>query len=432
MDLPRTPPFASEMLPPGLWIAPLAIIHLFLAQLALGGGLLITFFEWQAKRQGEELLREFLHRIFTTLVLITFVSGVICGIAVWLTLALVAPRGLLLLVREFHWLLAAAWVFLCLQVAAGTTYWMHGRFLSYRRRLAVAAAFALAAWLSLFWVNGVLSFQLTPGGWIDDGGVWAGFFNRTLWPMIAGRTIASITVAALAACIAAHTIGGHDPADRADIVRAATPLLVPLLLMPGAAVWFLCVARGLRGVSVTGAGASITVVFLLAAGVSFVLGGLALITLRGRRAGLSLPAAILLLALAFIATTATELLREGLRKPFLVSGALYSNGVLVEEGEELRRVGVEAFDTWPLRDEDHYPAGAVRHGRRVHRLLCAACHAPRGLNGLLHLSRRWDREMLLFNLRRLDRLKPCMPPFCGSDADLEALADYLLWLREEG
>ena len=53
------------------------------------------------------------------------------------------------------------------------------------------------------------------------------------------------------------------------------------------------------------------------------------------------------------------------------------------------------------------------------------------MNGLLHLTAAWDREMLENNIEKLHRLKTFMPPFSGDDEDLEDIVAYLLWLRED-
>ena len=54
--LPRFPIFTSDALIPGLWIAGIAILHVFLAQFAVGGGFVVRIFEWRAERRGEESL----------------------------------------------------------------------------------------------------------------------------------------------------------------------------------------------------------------------------------------------------------------------------------------------------------------------------------------------------------------------------------------
>ena len=69
--------------------------------------------------------------------------------------------------------------------------------------------------------------------------------------------------------------------------------------------------------------------------------------------------------------------------------------------------------------------------RLVYRELCSSCHTPSGVNGLLGHTRTWDREMLEGNIEKLHRLKPFMPPFAGTEHDIERLVDWLEWLREE-
>ena len=53
------------------------------------------------------------------------------------------------------------------------------------------------AWLSLFFIHGILSFMLTPGRWIVTGSFRDGFFNPTLWPSLALRSFICVMLAGL-------------------------------------------------------------------------------------------------------------------------------------------------------------------------------------------------------------------------------------------
>ena len=431
MDLPRFPVFASDAMLPGLLIAAIAIVHVFLAQFAVGGGILVTYFEWRAERRGNPLLRDFLHRFFTTLVLVSFVLGAVTGVGIWLVTALVTPRPLLLLVREFHWIWAAEWCFFCLEVVCGYAYYVHSRTMPYRKRIWLAAGYAIGAWMSLFWVNGILSFQLTPGGWLESQSVWSAFFNPTFWPSLIGRTVASMSLAAIGATLVAQLVRGYDESDQREVVRNAAVLLVPLVLMPVMAFWFLGVVPEESRRYVTGASVPMTMFFALAALFSLLIAGTAIFTLLKRRPLFTLPGTALLAVMAFCATGATEFVREGIRKPYVVHDVLYSNAIAVDEVRRVRRRGISSLDPWPLRDAHRYPSRKIRNGRIVYRELCASCHTPAAMNGLLHLTAAWDRAMLESNIEKLHRLKTFMPPFAGDDDDLEALVEYLLWLRED-
>ncbi len=429
MDLPRFPVFVSDGVIPGMWIAAIAIVHVFLAQFAVGGGALVAWFEWRAESRGNSLLRDFLHRFFSMLVLVSFVLGALTGVGIWLVIALVSPRALLLLVREFHWIWAAEWCFFCLEVVCGYAYYVHGRTLPFRPRFMLAIGYAVSAWISLFLVNGILSFQLTPGGW-PEGGVWAGFFNPTFWPTLFGRTAASLALAGIVASLVAQVVRSYDINDTREVIRNSAMFLLPLIAMPVVAVWFLAVvpeqSRGYVAHQTT-----MTMFFSLAVLFSVLVGATAVVTLWRRRPLFHLPGTILLAVLALCATGATEFVREGIRKPYVVQGVLYSNGIAKDEVRRLRRRGIASMELWPIRDAERYPDRGVRSGRLVFRELCASCHTPAGMNGLVHLTATWDRDMLERNIDKLHLLRPFMPPFSGDGDDLEHLVDYIIWLREE-
>src|SRR5262245_27612748 len=150
---------------PGLVIGGLGIFHVFMAQFAIGGGLLMCFFQWLAMTGRSPGARRFLDSYFKFLVLLSFVLGALSGVGMWFTSIQVSPRTIGLMVDEFHWLWAIEWTFFCLEIVAGYAFYRYGKGLNDRARLALLGLYSLAAWASLFWINGILSWQLTPGDW---------------------------------------------------------------------------------------------------------------------------------------------------------------------------------------------------------------------------------------------------------------------------
>jgi hypothetical protein len=53
------------------------------------------------------------------------------------------------------------------------------------------------AWLSLFVINGIITFMLTPGAWLTTGKFWDAFFNPTFWPSLILRSCISVALAGL-------------------------------------------------------------------------------------------------------------------------------------------------------------------------------------------------------------------------------------------
>ncbi|MEZ4360535.1 MAG: cytochrome ubiquinol oxidase subunit I [Kofleriaceae bacterium] len=457
------PPYPTQEFGPlmkGMVIGGVGILHVFLAQFAIGGGLLLAYLEHLRQRRGEAQLRPFIDSYFQTLVLVSFVLGAVTGVAMWLTTIQVGARTIGLMVDEFHWLWATEWLCFCIEVAAGYTFVRVGARLPDRLRLRLLVTYAVASWLSLFWINGILSWQLTPGAWLQGHGLWDGFFNPTFLPSLIFRTIVAMTLAALVGCLVIATLPAARlrgesadaparagaPGDAADdasrrraLVGAVSSFLAPMAAMPLAALWFLReLPEDSRG-WVLGGSVAMTMFVTMAAGASAVIGVYASLLLLARRfasrrsalARLTLggPLAAILLVLAFAATAAGEFVREGARKPYTVRGVLYSSSLTQEEVRELRVTGVAREDPWPLRDAARYPTAELAHGARVVRALCDACHTMKDANGLVHLVSSWGLDQLRHNLAALQHTKAFMPPFAGDARDVEAVVQLLAWER---
>src|SRR5215207_3000025 len=223
----------------GLVIGGVGILHVFLAQFAIGGGALLYYFERIAQR-GNADARTFVDGYFKVLVLVSFVLGALTGVAMWFTTIQVGARTIGLMVDEFHWLWATEWVWFAVEITAGYAFYRFGPRLDDRARLRLIALYSFAAWMSLFWINGILSWQLTPGGWLDGEGMWAGFFNPSFWPSLLFRTCVAATLASLAACIVINTMDLDRP-RRAALIRRAARFAAPVAVMPLLALWFFAV-----------------------------------------------------------------------------------------------------------------------------------------------------------------------------------------------
>ncbi len=409
----------------GLVIGGVGILHVFLAQFAIGGGMLLYAFERRAQA-GDADARGFVDGYFKILVLVSFVFGALTGVAMWFTTIQVGARTIGLMVDEFHWLWATEWVWFSVEVCAGYAFYRFGSRLDDRARRRLLGLYAIAAWMSLFWINGILSWQLTPGGWLDGEGMWAGFFNPTFWPSLLFRTAVATTLAALVGCVVINMM--DLPQDRKLLlIRAAARFAVPIAAMPVFALWFLVAIPEDSRSWLMGGSMPMTMFVGVAAGASAMIGGYVIVGILLKRLMINAATATLLLALAFGATAAGEFVREGARKPFTVRGTLYSTSLTPAEVEQLRIVGATTHDPYPLRDEARYPSPQLIRGAKVHRALCDACHTMRGSNGLVELVTTWTDEQLRLNIAKLQRTKGFMPPFAGTAEDVEALVQLLKW-----
>ncbi len=413
----------------GMVIGGLGIVHVFLAQFAIGGGMLLCYLEWLGQRRREPDARRFVDGMFRTLVLVSFVAGALTGVGMWFTSIQVSARTIGLMVNEFHWLWGIEWTFFALEITAGYLFYRYGSRLGDRARLRLLALYAIAAWFSLFWINGILSWQLTPGDW-QPGATFTGFFNPSFWPSLLYRTAVATTIAGLVACVVVNGMSDLDRDARARLIHRFAHGMVPVAIMPVLGLWYLAVIPSDSRSWLLGGSAAMTMFTGLAAGASALIGAYALIGLVRRRLYINGATALLLVALAFGATAAGEFVREGARKPFSVRDTLYSNSITPGEVAALRRTGSVTDDPYPLLDADDYPTEQLRTGAKVIRLQCSVCHTMDGANGIDHLTGTWTTEQLRMNLAKLQRTRPFMPPFAGNAAELEAVVQLLLWRRD--
>ena len=429
LDPSSGPPFypVTEFGPAmrGLVIGAVGIVHVFLAQFAIGGGMLLTYLQWRAGR-GDELARRFIDSFFKYLVLVSFVAGALTGVAMWLTTIQVGARTIGLMVDEFHWLWATEWVFFAVEVVAGYTFLRVGARLDDAARLRLLGLYTFAAIGSLFWINGILAWQLTPGAWVRTHDLWAGFWNASFWPSLGYRLAVSATLAALAGILVVGTLE-LTRAERHRLVTVIARLMVPMIAMPALGLWFLAVIPADSRRWLTGGSVAMSMFLAVAAGATALIGAYALVGLVWKRLHASGATAALLLSLAFGATAAGEFVREGARKPYTVRGVLYSNSIAPDEVARLRQVGSVADDPYPLRDAARFSTAQLALGAKVYRAQCSACHTLRGANALVHLVTNWSPDQRRMNIAQLQRTKGFMPPFAGTARELEALVQLLGW-----
>jgi mono/diheme cytochrome c family protein len=185
------------------------------------------------------------------------------------------------------------------------------------------------------------------------------------------------------------------------------------------------------------------------------------------------PFAALLLVLGLVAMGGSEWVREDLRKPWVIGQYMFVNalrlpapdGVPAPPAAFIERFGADRFtldavnasgvmkaSAWVrplpahLLAPDAYAARAAHEGRELFRVLCSACHTMDGYQAIRPLVRGKSPEALAGVIGRLaspvdaagnaaawtalpvhvktwrDRR---MPPFAGTDEELQMLAAYL-------
>jgi len=364
----------------GILMAVVAIPHVIVSHFAIGGGIVIALTETLAARRRDPGLRELARRSSLVLILVSTVFGAISGVGIWVVAGLVSPGAISALIHTYVWGWAIEWVFFFVEIVAALVYYSTWDRISKGAHIMVGWIYAISAYLSLVVINGIITFMLTPGQWLETGSFWDGFFNPTYWPSLVLRTgIVLLMATVFMVLVVGKTEDEHRPGQARYL---GWWLLAGVLLSYGGYRWWEAVLP--EGVQALFRGASPHLASLAstrhltlwALTATLALGVLMLLAVP--RMARTLPAIALMLA-AFTFFGSYERLREGVRKPFLIHSHMFSNGLVVDEIADINRRGYLAVSGWARR-----AAGddAAARGREVFRGQCSACHTIDGYQAI--------------------------------------------------
>jgi cytochrome bd-type quinol oxidase subunit 1 len=412
----------------GLMIAIVAVIHVFISQFAVGGGIFLAIASRKAYRLGDANLLEYLKRHSRFFMLASLLFGGVTGVGIWFTVALVSPQATSILIRTFVWGWAIEWCCFLIETSAILLYYYGWGKLDAKTHQWLAWIYAGSSFLTLAVINAIVSFMLTPGRWLTTQTFWAGLFNPGYLPQLVMRTAASLALAGLYGLLT--TSWQANPAVKERLVRFASKfVLTAFALFPVGALWSLWVIpESARGLALGGA-APVTIINGMTLILSVIIFGAAYFGPYLRPATFSVTFAVVLLALGLLATGGGEWVREGIRKPYIIYGYLYSNGVFADQAKPA--TGVLAVAKWSVYGSVDKAPSAVAAGEDVFRVQCAACHTRDGYNGIKPLVKGWTPDFAAGQIDRLQMLKGYMPPFMGSVGERDALAAYLTGLNQK-
>ena len=172
--------------------------------------------------------------------------------------------------------------------------------------------------------------------------------------------------------------------------------------------------------------------------------GVYLLTSKRNALGFGTGAALAIAALAYLTIGSTEMLREMLRKPYVIGQYMFSNGVRKSAYAGFNQNGYLAATLWVKPEERaRWAAGdqaaakgaplvpEPARGELMFRGQCMACHAWDGYWGMRTFLKDRDRQgvsniaNVLHAYREDSPYRAFMPPLVGTQPEVEALIDYL-------
>ena len=411
----------------GLLIALIAVVHVYIAHFAVGGGLLLVLSEIKARRAGSNALLDYTRRHTRFFLLLTMVGGAVTGVGIWFTIALLNPAATSTLIHIFVFAWATEWICFVAEIVALLVYYYGFNRLGARDHLKAGWLYFIFAWLSLFWVNGIIDFMLTPGRWPETGSFWDGFFNPSTWPALGFRTALAMALGGVFGLTTACWMKGLSGEDRRTLIAYhARWLLVPMAVAGLCGFWYWQALPADVQAMIGGRSPELgpyAGVWFLSAAALMAAGVLGMVRLGQPLRGL-LSVAVLILGLLQIGSF--EFLREGARRPFAIYGQMYANAIAVSDRQKIDQEGFLAHARWVSAkqvDQDN-PSST---GREIFRQQCSACHSVGGvMNDILSRTRKFPLFGMDAQLNGQGKLLNYMPPFMGTLHERGAMARYIV------
>ncbi len=422
-------------------VAVVAILHVLINHgLAVGAMPLITVLEWWGERTGDRRWDDFAYRFLTFCFVITTTVGAMTGVGIWITTSLVNPSAIGSLLRVFFWAWFTEWLVFITEVCLILAYyllWKRWQGARKRAHIRLGLFLSLFSWITMALIVAILGFMMSTGDWRNKPSLLTGVFNPLYLPQLCFRTGFAMVSAGLLGWALTLFFTRKSGDFRPRIVRALGGwVLAWTPVCAGGAWWYwrripewsaANIPTALTTQDFTRWHANLQIVAIS------IVGGILLLSIFGvllprrmPRLVLALPFAASLLLLGYF-----ERVREFIRKPYAIANYLYANGVRQEDVALLRRDGILPHATY-ARVRLITPETRTAAGREVFLLACTRCHTLRGMNSIdVRLAKMfgpgpWDSSAVANYIRDMHVPRPFMPPFPGNEAELDALAGWLI------
>lgn len=427
-----------------MWIAIVAVLHIYTAMYAVGGSIILVAQTRLAYQSENSQYLEYLRNHAWFFVLITLVYGSLFGVGIWWTIGLASPLATEDLIHIFVLGWAMEYVTFILEIVSAFIFFYYWGRMAAKDHLKIGWIYAGAAFGSLFIITAITAFQLNTGGWTARDGFWAAFFNPQAAPQIASRLGGSLLLGALYFFLHSTLwIKDDEPLrDKVGKESAKWAMIGAVLTILGGIAWlkYLPASGSAALVGAAVLNVLMIIIFLLTAGVVVMMYFGPIKNPKWLTPGF----AILFFGLGLAATGTGEFIREAVRKPYIVYGRVLGNQIRPDVIPELQSSGYLNGGVWTKAYiKDRFPeviAGDAidgakmlslpiekrrQIGQTIFQYHCNNCHAVEGYSSVAQLTRGWDRTLIYDTVTHLNRVHFFMPPWSGTDAEASVLTDYV-------
>jgi len=409
----------------GLLIAIIAVIHVYIAHFAVGGGLYLVLCEQRAHKSQNIELFAYLKKHTRFFMLLTMVFGGVTGVGIWFTMSLLSPEASSVLIHQFVFAWAVEWIFFTCEIIALFIYYYSFDRIQPEIHIRIGWFYFGFAWLSLFVVNGIISFMITPGQWLETGNFWHGLFNPGFLPSLLFRTALTIVFAGIFGVVTASALKNDDFRNQ-QFRFCGKWILSGLLSLPVFAHFYFYSLPDISEKMIKGASPEIqpfVILFLLLFGMLLISGIVMFTTLTQQKQKI-LAYSLLIMGLLYMGSF--EWIREASRKPYIIYNYLYANQQYKFDTSIIKEKGILKTAKWSqhktITSENKMDAG-----HELFLISCSSCHSIGGpINDILPLTQKYSITGMRSALIGQGKITPYMPEFLGSSEERNALAHYIV------
>lgn len=416
----------------GTIIALIAIVHVVISHgVAIGASTLMVTAEYHAFRKKNLKLDAFARNMAKWILIITTTAGAMTGVGIWFSTTVIQPDSIGSLLRIFFWAWVAEWAVFITEVVLLIIYYytwdMYKETAKKMKHIRIGIALCIFSWITAAIITGVLAAKLTPGKWTETFSFWHAFFNPTYLPSLGFRTFLALLLAiSLVSFFVKWLI--KDNKLKEEIFRIFS--IWAAISIPGiltTAIWYLqSIPQEAYDLVVYSTGMSEKMFDVInLTGLGVILLFIFWAAIKPKTMPLILSFIVLGASMGFIAEF--EFVRESVRKPFIIYDYMYANGVLAKDAEKLNKEGLLTHSTF-AETTSVTPDNMYEAGREVYKSQCLTCHTVDGWRSKRALSKRldgWSEETIKGFIPTMHHVRPVMPPFVGTEKELEALSHYL-------
>jgi mono/diheme cytochrome c family protein len=409
----------------GLWIAIIAVIHVYIAHFAVGGGLYLVLCEQNAYREKNDEFFIYLRKHARFFMLLTMVLGGGTGVGIWFTMTLLSPEASSVLIHHFVFAWAVEWLFFTCEIITLFLYYYTFDRIQPEIHIRIGWFYFGFAWLSLLVVNGIISFMITPGQWLETGNFWHGFFNPGFLPSLLFRTALTIVFAGIFGLLTTTYITQNDFRNQQSQFCGKW-ILSGLLSLPIFAHFYFYSLPDMSEKMIKGASPELQpfVLLFIILFVMLVVSGIIIFANLSQKIQQIIAYSLLMMGLLYMGSF--EWIREGSRKPYIIYNYLYANQMYKKDTKTLKERGILKNAKWVV-NKTISSNNRLDAGHELFMVACSSCHSIGGpMNDIVSLSQNYSIKGMDSALIGMGKITPYMPEFYGTPQERTALAHYIV------